>query len=210
MEKLHLNSSVRLVDENLKELRIGKQIPAVVYGHKFPSTSVKIGYSEFLKVFRVGGYTHIIELTIDGKKQDVLVHDLQKHPVTGDFQHVDFMALSAGEKIHVSIPLHIVGNAPVLREGGLLDQILHEAEVKCLPKDLVDGFDVDVSGLTALGEVMHLSDVKIDTKKFELITPIDSPIISVLETKGAKIEDEAPAEAAEVPASEQKKDKENS
>lgn len=203
MEKLQLNSSLRLAEEKLKDLRIGKQIPAVIYWHKFSPQSLKVGYSEFLKVFRIWGFTHIIELTIDWKKQDVLVHDLQKHPVTWDFQHIDFMALAAWEKIHVSIPLHIIWNAPALREGWLLDQVMHEIEIKCFPKDLIDSFEVDVSSLANIWDVLHLSDVKIDNKKFEILTSIESPIVSVLETRADKIE-EANVAPAEVPASEQK------
>ncbi|EKE26168.1 MAG: hypothetical protein ACD_4C00399G0001 [uncultured bacterium (gcode 4)] len=204
MEKLSLQSFSRNLDEKLSDIRSNKQIPAVVYGHKFASKSVKVGYSEFLKLFRVGGFTHIVELTIDGKKQDVLVHDLQKHPITWDFQHIDFMVLTAWEKIHVNIPVHLIGNAPAIKEWWMVDQILCEVEVKCLPKDLVDNFEIDISNMLNIWDVLHISDIKIDTKKFEIHLPVDMPVVSILEVRWAKTEETWAPEAKEVPASEQK------
>ena len=82
MEKLSLNSVVRTGEGRIKDLRASKKIPAVVYGHKFKPVSVALDYSEFLKTYRVAGQTHIIKLSIDGKNQDVIVHEVQYHPVT--------------------------------------------------------------------------------------------------------------------------------
>jgi large subunit ribosomal protein L25 len=148
MEKLALNSVKRTGEEKLKDLRANKQIPAIVYGHNFKPVSIALDYSEFLKTFRIAGKTHILKLSIDGKNQEVIVHDMQYHPVTGDFQHVDFVTVNAKEKIHVSIPLKLIGNAPATRNGGMVDQLVDEIELKCLPGDLVDHFEFDISGLT--------------------------------------------------------------
>ncbi|MCK9271980.1 50S ribosomal protein L25 [Candidatus Gracilibacteria bacterium] len=202
MEKLKLSSEVRDLSEKLSTIRGNKLIPGVVYGHKFPSKGIQVGYSDFLKTFRTGGHTHIVELTIDGKKHDVLIHEVQKHPVTGDFQHVDFMALAAGEKIHVKIPLVLVGSAPATREGGLVSQSVHEVEVKCFPKDLVDSIEIDISGLTEIGSSIHLVDVKIDSK-FEILTHLDLPVVTILETKAEK-EEVIETSVADVETTEQK------
>lgn len=188
MEKLKLSSEIRDLTEKLSTIRWNKLIPWVVYGHKFPSKGIQVWYSDFLKTFRTGWHTHIVELTIDWKKQDVLIHEVQKHPVTWDFQHVDFMALAAGEKIHVSIPLVLVGSAPATREWGLVSQSVHEVEVKCFPKDLIDSIEIDISGLTEIWASIHLADVKIDTTKFTILTHLDLPVVSILETKAEKEE----------------------
>lgn len=112
MEKFTLVATARDTETKLSTLRGEKKVPAVVYGHKVAAQSVSVGASELLKVFRKSGKTHIVELTLDGKKQDVLIHEVQRAPVSGDFLHVDFFVVSATEKIHVHIPVHLVGTSP--------------------------------------------------------------------------------------------------
>jgi large subunit ribosomal protein L25 len=204
MEKLALKSLLRTWEEKMSVLRADRKIPAVVYGHKFKPVSISLDYSEFLKLFRIAGQTHIIKLSIDGKNQDVIVHALQYHPVTWDFQHIDFMAIDAKEKIHVNIPLKLIGNSPATREWGLVDQLVDEIELKCFPADLVDHFEFDISGLTEIGQVAHLSDLKLDLKKFEIHADMETPIVSILEQKWAKIEEEVVAPSA-VPATQDEK-----
>ncbi|EKE28626.1 MAG: hypothetical protein ACD_3C00037G0017 [uncultured bacterium (gcode 4)] len=194
MEKLALNSVKRTGEEKLKDLRANKQIPAVIYGHNYAPVIIALDYSEFLKTYRIAGQTHIIKLSIDGKNQDCIVHEVQYHPVTGDFQHIDFMSVSAKEKLHANIPLKLIGSSPALRDWGLVAQLVDEIEVKCFPWDLVDHFEFDVSVLTEIGQVAHLSDLKIDTKKHEIHIDMETPIVSILEVRGAAVE-EAPAAA---------------
>lgn len=198
MEKLALNSAKRTWEEKLSELRASRKVPAVVYWHNFDSVSVSVDYSEFLKTYRTSWKTHIIKLSIDWKNQDVLVHEIQYHPVTWDFQHIDFMAISSKEKIHVSIPLKLIGNAPATREGWVVDQLVDEVEVKCLPSDLVDHFEFDISNMVELWQVAHFSEVAIDSKKFEVlhITP-ETPIVSILETRGSIESDDSSSQTTE-------------
>lgn len=87
-----------------------------MYGHKSTSLVISVNYSEFLKIFRKSGTTHIVELTIDGKKNNVLIHEVQKHPVTGNFLHIDFFMVSATEKIHVQIPIVLVGESEAQKQ----------------------------------------------------------------------------------------------
>lgn len=200
MEKLALASESRGLDTKLSTIRSNGQVPAVVYGHKIAPTHITVNNSEFLKVFRKGGTTHLVDLTVDGKKQTVLIHDVQKHPVSGDFLHVDFFVVSASEKIHVQIPLHLVGESRAQKEGGLIEQNIHTIDLKCLAKDLVDAFEVDITALDNMGDIIHVSDLKIDAKKFDLHTALEAAVVSVHAPKGGLTEDEA--EAAAVPAAE--------
>lgn len=201
MEKLTLVATARDTELKLSTLRAEKQVPAVVYGHKVAAQAVSVGASELLKVFRKSGKTHIVELILDGKKQDVLIHQTQKAPVSGDFLHVDFFVVSATEKIHVQIPVHLVGLSPAQTQGGLVEQNMHEVEVKCLPKNLVDVFEADLSKLLELGDIIHVKDLGIDTKKFDILSDLDLAIVSVHAPKGTKEEEiTAPAAAPEAPS----------
>jgi len=188
MEKLTLVATARDTEMKLSTLRAEKQVPAVVYGHKIAAQAVSLGASELLKVFRKSGKTHIVELILDGKKQDVLIHETQRAPVSGDFLHVDLFVVSATEKIHVQIPVHLVGLSPAQTQGGMIEQNMHEVEVRCLPKNLVDAFEADLSKLTELGDILHIKDLNIDAKKFDILSDIELAIVSVHAPKGTKEE----------------------
>jgi large subunit ribosomal protein L25 len=208
MKNISLSCVKRNATEKLSDLRTAKKIPAVVYGHKVEAVSVTLEFSEFLRVHRAAGHSHIISLSLDGKKIDVLAHDVQYHPVTGDFQHVDFFAVSATEKLHVGIPVVLVGSSQAERDGAIIDQNLEEIEVKCLAKDLVDNFTVDISVLKEFGDVIHVSDLigtVINTKIFEVEVDLELPVVTALEPKVEKVEDTAPV-AAEVEVLTEKKE----
>jgi large subunit ribosomal protein L25 len=105
MEKFTLNAEVRNETEKARDLRIAKQLPAVVYGKKTEPISIKLNYSEFLKLFRKAGESHIINLVVDKKDIEVLVHAVQKQPITGAYTHIDFYAITKGEKVQTNIAL---------------------------------------------------------------------------------------------------------
>jgi len=202
MEKLTLAATLRDTETKLSAIRGDKMVPAVMYGHNVTAQSVSVGSSELLKVFRKSGKTHIVELTLSGKKQDVLIHQTQRAPVSGDFLHVDFFAVSATEKIHVHIPVHLIGTSPAQVQGGLVEQNMHEVEVKCLPKYLIDAFEADLSKLENLGDIIHVRDLGIDTEKFDILSDLDGAIVSIHLPKKAQ-EEEVVTEtvaAAEVPS----------
>jgi len=201
MEKLTLVATARDTETKLSTIRGDKKVPAVVYGHKVSAQAVSVGASELLKIFRKSGKTHIVELNLDGKKQDVLIHEVQRAPVSGDFLHIDFFVVSATEKIHVQIPVHLIGTSPAQVQGGLVEQNMHEVEVKCLPKNLVDAFEADLSKLLEMGDILHVQDLGIDTKKFDILSDLHGAIVSVHLPKGVQ-EEEVVAEvaAAEVPS----------
>lgn len=207
MEKLTLAAQSRDVAVKLSEIRASKKIPSVVYGHKIAAQSITVEYSEFLKTFRKAGKTHLVELSLGGKKQDVLIHEVQKHPVTGDFLHIDFFVVSATEKIHVEIPLVLIGVAPAQREGGMVEQNMHTLEVKCFAKDLVDSFEVDISVLAEMGDIIHVQDLGI-SKKFDILAPLDAAVVAVHAPKGEVIEDEPVVAAADIPAAQDEKKEE--
>lgn len=199
MEKLVLKSEVRTQEENVRDLRASKTIPAVVYGHKQESISIKLNNSELLRVYRVAGENHIISLEVNGKKMDVLIHDAQFHPVTGDFLHVDFLALTAGEKVHTHIPLVFVGTSQAkIEEGAIIEELIKSIEVKCLPKDLVDSIEVDLSKLQKTGDNIKVSDLTIPSK-LELVHHTDDVVAVAAKARVEKV-----AETTETPTEEAK------
>ena len=205
MEKFTLIATSRDTETKLSTIRAEKKVPAVVYGHKVTAQAITVGASELLKVFRKSGKTHIVELTLDGKKQDVLIHEVQRAPVSGDFLHVDFFVVSATEKIHVQIPVHLTGTSPAQVQGGLVEQNMHAVEVKCLPKNLVDAFEADLSKLENLGDIIHVRDLDIDMKKFDILSDLDGAIVSIHLPKGTQEEEVVAVAAAEVPSVQEEK-----
>ncbi len=209
MEKLTLNAEARKSEEKTSVLRANKLLPAVVYGNHQEPISLTLNYSEFLKLFRKSGESHIISLKVGKKSIDVLVHDMQKHPVTGDFTHIDFYAITKGEKLTTKIALNFTGESQAVREGAILDEHIKEVEVKCLPADLVDNFEVDLSTLAVMGDVIRVSDLKI-SDKFDIQTPAEEIVAAA--SKPAKAEDldapieDVPVTGADEPEAEEKKE----
>jgi large subunit ribosomal protein L25 len=190
MEKFNLTAEIRSLDVKNKELRNNKKIPAVVYGKNQEPISIVLEYSDFLKTFRKSGESNIINLNVGKKDIEVLVHDFQQEPVTGDYTHVDFYAVTRGETLTTKIQLNFVGDSPAVKEGGILEELNKEIEVKCLPKDLVNHFDVDLNVLNEVGDNIKVSDLKLGDK-FEILTPATEVLVLVGKSKAEKVETEA-------------------
>lgn len=181
-----------------KIARANGLIPANVYGKDTPSTMIAIGVSEFIKVYRTAGKNHIITLMVDKKKYDVLVHEVQRHPVTGAFLHLDFLTVDMKSEVHLQIPVKLVGTSPAVVAGGELHQSLHALDVKCLPADIVDAFELDISVIDKIDTTLHASDIKVDTKKFHVLTHAEEAVVSVHTHKGHKEDTESTGSVADV------------
>lgn len=198
MEKLVLKSQKREAGECIKTLRASKNVPAVVYGHKQEAISIKMGSSDVLRAFRAAWENHVVSLDVDGKKMDVLFHEVQKAPVSGDIIHVDFYAITKGEKVHTHIPLVFVWVSKAkAEEGAIIEELVKQVEVKCLPTDLVDSFEVDLAKLEKTWDNIKVWDLNISSK-FEVLSSSDEVIAIAAKAKVEKIEDTAPV--ADLPA----------
>ncbi|MDP2090817.1 MAG: 50S ribosomal protein L25 [Candidatus Gracilibacteria bacterium] len=184
MENLNLNAEIRTTEEKLSEVRTSKMVPAVVYGRHQEPILIKVDNSDFLRTFRKSGESHIINLSVDGKNIEVLVHEVQKEPVSGGFLHIDFFAITKGEKVHTKIHLQLVGVSQAVKEGAVIEQHIKDIEVKILPSDLVDAIEVDITALNEIGDHIKISDLKINSN-IEVLT---SDAIIVSASKPAKIE----------------------
>lgn len=191
-----LEAKIRV--ETARETRESGLLPAVVYGKDVPSTSLSLGVSDFIRTYRQSGQNHIIALTVDGKTHHVLVHEAQRHPVSGAFLHIDFLVVNMKADITVEVPLNFVGTAPAVIAGAQLLHTLHSVTVRCLPSDMIESIDLDISTLEHPGQSLHISDLVIDTKKYHVQNHSEEAIISVHKTKeSAETTPATPAPAAE-------------
>ena len=147
--------------KKLTALRDAGKLPVVLYGPKEASQSLSVDKRAFEKVLHEAGESSIVTLTGLGTTKDVLIHDVAFDPRKGGVVHADFYAVEAGKEITVGVPLEFVGEAPAVKLGGTLTKVLHEIEVTCLPKDLPQHIEVDVSLLDTFEKQIHVSDLKI-------------------------------------------------
>ncbi|HEY7235613.1 MAG TPA: 50S ribosomal protein L25/general stress protein Ctc [Gemmatimonadaceae bacterium] len=144
-----------------RKLRQSGQIPAIIYGHSRQPQSLAIDTRELERLLeRVAAASTVIELSIDGRSARTLIREIQRHPVKRSILHVDFQELVAGEKVTVSIPLVFVGSAEGVREGGILDQVMHELRIRVDPSSIPNHVDVDVSPLV-IGHSIHVGELSI-------------------------------------------------
>jgi large subunit ribosomal protein L25 len=177
--------------EDARTVRINGSVPGVVYGKDVPSTGVQVGTSEFIRLFREVGQNHVFTLAVEKKSYSVLIQELQKHPVTGKPLHIDFLTVDMKAEVHVKIPVKLIGTSPAVIEGGQIHQSLDALEVKCLPGDIVDAFELDISSLDHMGKTLHVSDMIIDTKKFHVLSHAEEAVVSVHAPKAHKEETES-------------------
>jgi large subunit ribosomal protein L25 len=182
-----------------RKLRRAGSIPAIFYGPKRTTLAVAIGAKEFdEKLAHLEG-SHLIRLVNDGGKdaelhdKAVLLREVQRHPTTDAILHVDLFEVSLTERLTVSVPLRFVGKAAGVVDGGILQPILREIEVECLPTEIPDFIEVDVSPL-GIHEAVHLADVQLPAG----ITLISEPTQTVVTVPPPTVEEPKPAaEAAE-------------
>lgn len=193
-----------------RRLRHAGQVPAIVYGGEAAPQSIQLDQEKiWVASQQEWFYSSILDLEVDGKVQSVLLRDMQRHPYRQVIMHLDFQRVNANEAIRVNVQLHLVNaeNSPAGKSAGVvLTQELNEVEVTCLPGDLPESIEVDLSAM-AVGDTVHLSDVKLP-KGVELVVKLDdehNPAVAVARHARVEAESEDGAEApeADVPASKQ-------
>jgi large subunit ribosomal protein L25 len=165
MDRQTLKAETRnITGGKVKALRRSGLLPATVYGKSIPSISVSVPAAEMVRVYSHTGETGLIDLQIDGSVRPVLVHHVQTDPVSHSMLHIEFHQVDLKEKVHADIPLEIVGVSETVEQGlGIMLQVLSEVEVEALPTGLPEKIEVDVSGLTDVGQVLKVADLRIPT-----------------------------------------------
>jgi large subunit ribosomal protein L25 len=170
--------------------RLSNEIPAIVYGGKTPSQSISLSHKELDRSLQNEAfYSHIITLNVEGKAEEVILKDLQRHPAKPVILHADFLRVSKTQKFNTKVPLHFINEdicAGVKLGGGNITHSMTEIDISCLPGDLPEYIEVDVAEVE-IGQILHISDVKLP-KGVESIAlnygeERDSPIFTINKPK---------------------------
>jgi large subunit ribosomal protein L25 len=184
-----------------RKLRVAGRIPAVIYGKDRDALSVALDPKalETLLHKSGAGLNTLIDLSVSGRTDTVLVKELQRHPVYGSYVHVDFFQVDLTQTITVSVPIHFTGKARGVEFGGILDHPLREIEVECLPRAIPEFVEVDVSGLE-IGQSIHVRDLRLPDGvevKTDPELPVASVVLPAAEVEATPIETVVEGQVAE-------------
>jgi large subunit ribosomal protein L25 len=185
-----------------RRVRREGKIPAVVYGAGKDAMPVTVDPRHVLRILRSdSGHNTIFDLALDGERTKAMIVDWQYEPIKGNLLHIDLKRIAMDKSLRVSVPIVLQGVAAgVKTEGGILEHILREVEIECLPGDIPSHIDVDISHLT-FGKVLRVSDLP-HSDKIKYLTEENQPIAHVTAVKEevAPAPEVAAAEAAAAPA----------
>ena len=199
METLEIEVNARQPGSKHQARRLRREgkIPAVLYGPKVQPLALELNRKDFSN--RVAGLegSHLVRMksastTLADKV--ALVKEMQYHPITGDVIHADFYEVDLTARIEVSVPLHFVGKGAGVVRGGILQPIVREIQVECLPLDIPQYFDVDVSGLD-IGDSVHIEDLPMP----EGVTAVYDSNFALVTVATPTVEEEPTAAAAATP-----------
>src|SRR6266436_2586299 len=186
-----------------RRLRKSGSIPAVVYGASKAPSSVAVDPKQIFRILKSdSGHNTIFDLELDGEKTKAMIVDWQTEPVKGSLLHIDLKRIAMDQRLKVTVPIVLKGEAAgVKQQGGILEQILREVEVECLPGDIPSAIEADVSELV-FGKVLRVSDLTHDDKKIHFITDANQPVahITTVKEEVAPAVDAVAADAAAAPA----------
>jgi large subunit ribosomal protein L25 len=179
-----------------RRIRHAGRIPAVIYGRSGKALSIDLDALEFINGVKGISESTIVKIEVDGKIHDAFVKDTQRTITDGKVLHVDFYEVESNTTLRARVSVHIHGTPIGVREGGILESPLHDIEVECLPKDLPERIDVDISDLK-VNQSIHVRDLPLGTG-VRLISGGDQVVALV---KFAKAETAATAEEEAAAAS---------
>lgn len=179
--------------KKVKNLRKEGLIPAVVYGGEKESTPITLKEKDFVKVWKSAGESSIILLEIDGKKENVLIHDIAFDPIKDNPIHSDFLIVEMDKPIKVDVKVNFVGESPAVKAGGFLIKVIHELRVEALPKNLPQEINVDISAISEMGGSIKVEDIKI-AGEFKILNNLGD-IVALVEAP--RTEEELKAEEGE-------------
>jgi large subunit ribosomal protein L25 len=194
---------------NVRRLRRTGKVPAIIYGEVEESLAVSIDAHTFEMMMKESH--SIINLNLQGKDQQVIVREIQYHPVRGNVLHVDFMGVKKGQKITLAVDIHYVGKTVGEQEGGIFSTVKQEINISVLPKDVPDFIEVDISGLE-IGGALRVKDVQLENVEFlddleDVICRVELPKIQE-EVVEADIEEEEEEAEPEVITAREKTEEE--
>lgn len=187
--------------KKVKRLRLEGFLPAVIYSKSSSNGEkevepIEINTKEFLKAYAEVGTSSILDIKVEGETKvfKTLVSNIQKDPVTLNLIHVSFYEVDLTEKVTRMVPVEIINEElcePVKEGEGLLITVLNEIEIECLPNDIPSAFEIDVSGLKEIGDVLTIKDsVKVDESKIEIKTDLEDVVVKLDYAEQLEVEEE--------------------
>ncbi|MBH9623753.1 50S ribosomal protein L25/general stress protein Ctc [Staphylococcus pseudintermedius] len=163
---------------DLRKIREAGKVPAVVYGYGTKNVSVKVDEVEFIKLIREVGRNGVIELGVGSKQIKVMVSDYQYDSLKNQITHIDFLAINMTEERTVEVPVHLIGEAPGAKEGGVVEQPLFNLEITATPDSIPEYIEVDISELN-INDSLSVADVKV-SGDFTIENEAEDTIVSVV------------------------------
>src|SRR3981081_4243907 len=197
---MQLKAATRdLLGKRSRRLHGEGKLAAVVYGHNTKPTPLVLERLEFQKVFLKSGRTHLVDLIVDGgRTEKVLVREIQTHPRRLGPIHVDFYQVNLEEKIEVEVPVHLVGESAAVKRGDAdILQPIHAVRVECLPTDIPEAFEVDLTPLEEIESELRISDLKVP-KGVPVLIDQDELVVKIVHRRELKVEEEVPVAEAVV------------
>lgn len=183
-----------------RRLRRDSKIPGIVYGGSAVPEQIEMDHNDLYHALRKEAFhSSVLSMNLDGEKQMVLLRDVQMHAYRPIVMHLDFQRVDATQAIHQKVPLHFVNaevSPGVKLQGGIASHVMNEIDVKCLPGDLPEFIEVDLSGLAA-GDSLHLSQIKFPKGVEPMLHKGEDPVVAaVMLPRGAVAEESAAGEEA--------------
>jgi large subunit ribosomal protein L25 len=198
-EILTLVAQSRDMGKTPRALRRDGMVPGVLYGNQFASVSLQFPEPVLRRLLNSVGTTRLFLLNVadQSMNETALVRAVQRHPVTGGLLHIDLYRIVADQAITTSVPLRMHGEAPVVEQGGVVNVLLNQLEIECLPGVLPDHITVDLSTLTAMDSSIRVSDLSIP-EGVTVLVDADAFVASVVAPRGVEEEAEVAEEEGEV------------
>jgi large subunit ribosomal protein L25 len=198
MDKIVLKATRRdVVGKHVKEVRRKGLLPAVLYGHKIEPINISLNAHDASLVLGAVSPSTIVTIDLEGKEHAALVRERQKDYLRNSLLHVDFQVVSQTETIRAMVPVVLTGVSPAVKDfDAVIVTNMSQIEVEALPRDLPEHFEVDISGLAAVGDSIKVSDLKV-SNKVTVHTSADEVVVITTGSAPEEVEEEVVTEETE-------------
>ncbi|MBB5325846.1 large subunit ribosomal protein L25 [Anoxybacillus tepidamans] len=166
---------------SLRDIRLQGNIPGVLYGKNVKNKAIFVDAAHFIKTIREAGRNSLITLKVNGESHSALLRDIQKDPIRSEIIHVDFQAVDMSTEVDIDVNVHLIGEAAGVKDGGVLQQSLHQLSIRALPANIPPSIEVDISHLQ-VGDTFTVGDLNTGGK-YEINHEPTEVIASILPPK---------------------------
>jgi len=179
-----------------RKLRARGQVPAILYGHGMEPVKVAVDDRDLYHVLHTdAGSNVLVDLHVGKEQHLAMPREIQRNHIRGQFLHIDFLVVRRDEKITVDVPVHLTGESHGVKEGGVVEHHLWDLKVECLPTNVPQSIEADISAL-GIGDTLSVAQIQVPSG-VTVLTPLEETIVSVVPPPILKLEEEEVAEAVE-------------